>query len=73
MFFWPSFFLGGLGCLGQKNKRFQETSGFFAWPPSAAGPNNHYFLEDVWFFGLGTPGLQKATWLTNHFEILIKM
>ncbi len=24
-----------------------------------AGPTNHSFLENVWLFGLGTPGLPK--------------
>ncbi len=40
----------------------QEESGSLALPPKAARPNTHYFLEHVWLFGLGAPGLRKPTW-----------
>ncbi len=32
----------------------------FCWRPRVPRPTNHYFLEDVWLFDLGTPGLQKT-------------
>ncbi len=48
-----------------------ETSGFLAVPPKAASPNNHSFVDNVWLFGFGTPGLQKTTWPQNHFGILL--
>jgi hypothetical protein len=54
---WAKCFVGGLGYQGS------EKSGCLALP------TNYYFYEDVLFFGLGTPGLQKATWPTNHFGI----
>ncbi len=34
----------------------QKRVGFFAFPPKAARPRKHVFLEHVWFFGLDTPG-----------------
>jgi hypothetical protein len=70
----PKWFLakwvfGGLGYQGKTKTRVQEKNGFLALPPSAARPENHSFLENVWVFGFGTPGLQKNTWPKNHFGI----
>ncbi len=39
--------------------RPREIRSFSALPPSAARLNNHPFLENVWFFRFGTPGLQQ--------------
>ncbi len=44
----------------------------FIWPSVfleawGAKAKNHTFPGNVWFFGLGTPGLQKTTWPNNHF------
>ncbi len=46
-----------------------EKSVCLALPPKVARPKKHDFQENVWFFGLGTPGLQKNTCQTNHFGI----
>jgi hypothetical protein len=44
-------------------------SGFLeAW---CAKAKKHSFLENVWFVDLGAPGLNKTTWLKNHFGILL--
>ncbi len=62
MFFWPSVFLEAWGTKAKTPHMFEEPGGFLALPPSAARPTNKPFLEQVWFFGLGTPGLQTTTW-----------
>ncbi len=62
---------GGLGCQGQKSTPFQENNACLALPPSAARPKNHYVPKQVWFFGLGTPGLQKNTWPKKHVGITL--
>ncbi len=67
--FGPSVFVGGLGYPGQTTTYFLEKSGLLALPPKAARPENHLFLENVWCFGIGTPGLQKVTLLKKHFGI----
>ncbi len=54
---------GALGYQGQKMT--QKTRSCLAVPPKAARPKNHSCLENVWLFGLGTPGLQKTTWPTQ--------
>ena len=59
---WPSGFCWGLGYQGQ-NTHFLETSVFFGL---AARLNKQYFLGKLWFFSLGTPGLQTTTWPINH-------
>jgi hypothetical protein len=40
----------------------QNNIGSFAVQPKAARQEKHYVLENVWFCGRGTPGLQKTTW-----------
>jgi hypothetical protein len=67
--FWAKCLFGGLGYQGQQITHFQEEHCFLSLPPSAASPNNHSLLENVWFFGLGTPGLKKTTWPKIHFGI----
>jgi hypothetical protein len=57
--FFAKWFFGGLGYQGQKTARFQEKTGLLALPPKAARPINQSSPENMWFFGLGTPGLQK--------------
>jgi hypothetical protein len=52
-----------------KTIHFPETSFFLALPPKAARLNNHSFLENVCYFGLGTPGLQKTLGQQKHFGI----
>ncbi len=73
--FFGQVFFGGLGHQGQKTHLFREHRGFSALPPKTARPTNHSFLENVWFFRLGTPGLQKTTWptkpLRDPFEVLL--
>ncbi len=56
-----------------KTTRFPENSGCLALPPKAARPKNNYVLENVWFVGLGTPGLPKNTWPNNHFGISLSV
>ncbi len=60
---------GGLGRRSQRNTPVQEQYNYLALPPKAAGPKNHSCLENVRFVGVGTPGLPKNTWPTNHFGI----
>ena len=38
-----------------------------------AGQENQPSPEDVWLFGLGTPGLQKKTWPKKHLGIPLTM
>jgi hypothetical protein len=66
-------FFGGLGYQGPKTTLFNENIGLLALPPSAARPINQYFIENVCFFDLGTPGLQKTTWPINHYGIPLKI
>jgi hypothetical protein len=63
--FWPSVFLEAWGGAKAKKPHIFQKPFFFAMPPSAARPNNHSFLENVCFFGQGTPGLKKTTWPKN--------
>ncbi len=58
-------FVGGLGYQGQKTTHFPEKCCCLALPPSAAKPKSHSLPENVWFLGLGTPGLQNNTWPTK--------
>ncbi len=60
---------GGLGHRGQKTTLLYEESGFGASPPPAARSNNHYLPEDVCFWALGFPGIQKTTLPNNYFGI----
>ena len=53
--FGAKWFLGGPGYQGRQTTHVQECNGFLALPPKAAKPNNHKFIEHVWFVGLGTP------------------
>ncbi len=60
------------GCQGQTTTHVQEQKCFFglaAFGPSAARPNNKSRLENVCFFGLGTPGFPKTTCPNKHFGI----
>ncbi len=61
--FLAEWFCGGLGYQNQNTAHFLKTRDFLAVPKS------HVFLENLCFWGLGTPVLQKNTWLTNHFGI----
>ena len=72
--YWPSGFLEAW-CTKAKKRHFFKNiyNGLLALPPSAAGPPNQYFPEQVWFFGLGTPGLQKTTWPINHYGIPLNL
>ncbi len=64
---WPS---GGfLEAWGTKAKKPQLFKKRLVFGLAAARPKNQFFPEQVWFFGLGTPGLQKTTWPTNHYGI----
>jgi hypothetical protein len=66
-------FFGSLGYQGQQTTLFNETTVVLALPPLAARPQNQYFHGEVFFFGLGTPGLQKTTWPINHYGIPLKV
>jgi hypothetical protein len=66
---WPSVLFWGLGHRGQKTTLAHEKHGCLALPPSAARPNNNSVSDDLWFWGLGAPGLQKNTWPQNRFGI----
>jgi hypothetical protein len=48
-----------------KNTHVQNNISSFAVQPKAARPEKQYVLENVWFCGRGTPGLQKTTWPTK--------
>ena len=65
-------FFGGLGYHSPKSTQFQETSGLLALPPSAARPKNNHFLKNMWFVGLGAPGLQKTTWPKSNVGIPLR-
>ncbi len=58
--FLAKLFLGGLGYQGQQTTHFQKHTGVLALPPKAARPKNNDVHRNVWFVGLGTPGLQKT-------------
>ncbi len=45
----------------------------FFWRPGVPRPKKQYVPEQVWFFGLGTPGLQKTTWPIHNFGIPLMM
>ncbi len=61
MVYWPSDFLEAWGTKAKKPD-FSGKSWFIG----------HSFPQQVWFFGLGTPGLQKTTWPINHYGIPLR-
>jgi hypothetical protein len=74
MVYWPSGFLEAWGTKAKKPHFFKNIyNGLLALPASAAGPKKQYFREQAWFFGLGTPGLQKNTWPINHYGIPLNL
>jgi hypothetical protein len=68
VFVWLSVFLDACGTKAKK-PHIKENPCFLALPPSAARPTKQHFLENVWLFGLGTPGLQKTLGQQKHFRI----
>ncbi len=62
-------FFGGLGYQGQKTTHVQKISGCLALPPKAARPQNHYVPEQVCFFGLCTPGLNKKRFAKKPLRV----
>ncbi len=54
--------------IGYEDRRFPAHKAGYEWgymvPKSFPGK--------LWFFGLGTPGLQKTTWPINHYGIPLK-
>ncbi len=55
------------------NHTFIRKSWFVGLAAFGGKAQNHECREDVWFFGLGTPGIQKTTWPENHFGIPVIM
>ncbi len=64
--FGAKWFFGGLRCKDQKTRHLQESSVCLALPPQAAGPNNHYVPENVWFVAL-VPQASKNPWQQKNF------
>ncbi len=52
-----------------KNHTCSRKEMLFGLAAEGGKAKNHYFPEVVLFFVLGTPGLPKNTWPTNHVGI----
>ncbi len=53
-------FLEARGAEANENTHLQENDGSSALQPKATRPKKHDVPENVWFVGLGTPGIQKT-------------
>ncbi len=71
--FMAEWFFGGLGYQGHQTRTFSRNK-CVLWPcrRRRQGPKSHSFLENVWFLGLGTPGLENTTWPKKHFGITVR-
>ncbi len=62
-------FWGRPGVSRQTKHVFLKNEKCFGLATFGGEAKHHSFSEHVWFLGLGTPGLGKTTWPTNHFGI----
>jgi hypothetical protein len=71
-FCWPSVFLEAWGTKAKKAHILQKRVVFWPCRLRRQDQRTILFCNKVLFFGLGTPGLHKTTWPTNHFGIPLK-
>jgi hypothetical protein len=66
---WPSGLFEARGAKAKKPQILQKQMFLLALPPSAARPENHLFLDNVWFFALAPQASKKPLGPKKHLGI----